>query len=257
MPDNEKARLYRQIVQQTDKQTLLERMRLHGFWPETEGLPQDPPDEAHERAQIQAELTQLRKTSSLVKNPEKALNEERKRRWEESKKRRAEIKKKRAAEQQKRREAWEEYKKDHVVHVGLGVSAGLQQTISNEEALKQRGLPVMHNSKDVAERMGIKLGALRWLTYHRKAAAVVHYHRFSIAKKTGGVRYISAPKPALAHTQQWILENVLMPLEVEPCAHGFLPKHSIITNATPHVGKAVVINLDIKDFFPSITFRRV
>ena len=28
-------------------------------------------------------------------------------------------------------------------------------------------------------------------------------------------------------------------------------------NAAPHAGKAVVINLDLKEFFPSITFRRV
>jgi len=30
-----------------------------------------------------------------------------------------------------------------------------------------------------------------------------------------------------------------------------------VSNAAPHVGRAVVINLDLKDFFPSITFRRV
>jgi RNA-directed DNA polymerase len=257
MPDNDKARLYRQIVQQTDDLTLLERMRLHGFWSEAEGVPLEPAAEAAERAQFQAELTQLRKTSSLVKNPEKALSAERKRRWDESKKRRAEAKKKRAAEQEERRDAWAAHQIDHIVHAGIGVSAGLQQTKSNVEALNQRGLPVMHEGKDVAARMGIKLGALRWLTYHRKAAAVVHYHHFSIAKKTGGVRCISAPKPALAHAQRWVLENILAHLDVETCVHGFRPKHSIVTNATPHTGKAVVINLDLKDFFPSITFRRV
>ncbi len=30
-----------------------------------------------------------------------------------------------------------------------------------------------------------------------------------------------------------------------------------VSDAAPHVGRAVVINLDLKDFFPSITFRRV
>jgi retron-type reverse transcriptase len=30
-----------------------------------------------------------------------------------------------------------------------------------------------------------------------------------------------------------------------------------MTNAVPHVGRAVVLNLDLKDFFPSITFPRV
>ena len=30
-----------------------------------------------------------------------------------------------------------------------------------------------------------------------------------------------------------------------------------MTNARPHVGKALVVNLDLKDFFPSVTFPRV
>ena len=49
--------------------------------------------------------------------------------------------------------------------------------------------------------MGIELKALRWLTYHRRGASVVHYHRYEIAKKTGGMRCISAPKPALDAAQ--------------------------------------------------------
>ena len=257
MAENDKARLYREITQNADEQTILERMREHGFWPQNEGLPETPNAESQELSQIEKELAQLRKTNSAVKNPEKALNEERKRRWEESKKRRSENKKKKAQEAQKRLQEWEAYRTNQIIHVGAGVSAGLQDRASNVEALNQRGLPVMHEGKDVAGRIGIKLSALRWLTYHRKAAALVHYHRFSIAKKTGGVRCISAPKPALAHVQRWVLEHILMPLEVEPCVHGFLPKHSILTNAHPHVGKSVVANLDIQDFFPSITFRRV
>src|SRR3954471_20121727 len=98
MAESEKAKLYREIVQHTDEQTLVQRMRLHGFWPERQALPQDPPEEAAERARLEAEIAQLRKTGSLVKNPLKALAEERKRRWLESKKRRAENKARRAAE---------------------------------------------------------------------------------------------------------------------------------------------------------------
>ena len=86
---------------------------------------------------------------------------------------------------------------------------------------------------------------------------MVHYHRYEIAKKTGGVRCISAPKPALAAAQRWVLDQILRRLEPEPQAHGFVPGRSIVTNAAPHAGKAVVCNLDLKDFFPSITFRRV
>src|SRR5436853_7665306 len=107
MADNDKARLYRKVIQESDEHTLLERMRLHGFWPESQPLPQEPPAEVAERARIEAELAELRKAHSVTRQPEKALALERKRRWAESKKRRAEAKAQRAAEQQKRRETWD------------------------------------------------------------------------------------------------------------------------------------------------------
>jgi RNA-directed DNA polymerase len=40
-------------------------------------------------------------------------------------------------------------------------------------------------------------------------------------------------------------------------AHGFITGRSIVTNAAPHVGKAVVLKFDIKDCFPTIHFGRV
>jgi hypothetical protein len=39
--------------------------------------------------------------------------------------------------------------------------------------------------------------------------------------------------------------------------HGFLPGRSIVSNARLHSGQDVVINLDIKDFFPTINYQRV
>jgi RNA-directed DNA polymerase len=40
-------------------------------------------------------------------------------------------------------------------------------------------------------------------------------------------------------------------------AHGFVKGRSIRTNALPHVGRHVLVNADLKDFFPTITFHRV
>uniref|UniRef100_A0AAU6WR92 RNA-directed DNA polymerase n=1 Tax=Chryseobacterium endophyticum TaxID=1854762 RepID=A0AAU6WR92_9FLAO len=57
--------------------------------------------------------------------------------------------------------------------------------------------------------------------------------------------------------QQWILDNILNRLPVEDVAHGFVSGKSIVTNAAPHLGKAVIINIDLKDFFPSISYKRV
>jgi retron-type reverse transcriptase len=42
-----------------------------------------------------------------------------------------------------------------------------------------------------------------------------------------------------------------------PPAHGFARGRSIRTNAGPHAHQAIVVKLDLEDFFPSITYRRV
>jgi RNA-directed DNA polymerase len=255
--DNEKANLYRRIAQQANSFAVVERMRTLGFWPKGEPIPDDPPEQAAERARIEAELAELRKKKAHVKDVEKALAEERTRRWQASKARRAEARAKRIEREALRRAAWDAQRSATIVHAGPGHSGGLGDVRSDVEALTRRGLPVLHEAADLAGAIGVELKALRWLTYHRRGATVVHYHRYEIAKKTGGVRCISAPKPALAFAQGWILQEVLRKLEPEPQAHGFVPGRSIVTNAAPHAGRAVVINLDLKDFFPTITFRRV
>src|SRR4051794_31780427 len=125
MDHDEKARLYRQIAQQANEFAVLERMRTLGFWPRGEGLPQDPPAEAAERARVEAELAELRGKHATIKNPDKALAEERRRRWEESKARRAEARARRLERQKLRRADWERHRAGTVVHAGPGVSAGL------------------------------------------------------------------------------------------------------------------------------------
>jgi RNA-directed DNA polymerase len=245
MADDEKAQLYKKIVSQSSDWQVLERMRVNGFWPSGEGLPPDPPVEAKDRASLLAKRDTLRKTALVINDPDEALAEERKRRWEESKKRRAENKAKRLSAEASQRALWSKFKKTTVVHAGEGVSAGLGDILSKPDVLAKHGLPVMHASSDVAAQLGLPLQRLRWLTYHRGGAALVHYNRYS------------TPKPELAKAQQWILENVLSKVPVEAQAHGFVPQRSIVTNATPHVGRGVVINLDLKDFFPTITFGRV
>jgi hypothetical protein len=44
---------------------------------------------------------------------------------------------------------------------------------------------------------------------------------------------------------------------VHGSAHGFLTGRSIVTNARVHAGAKVVVKLDIRGFYPTVTFRRV
>lgn len=95
---------------------------------------------------------------------------------------------------------------------------------------------------------------LRFLAFSCKTS---HYTRFQIPKKTGGKRDISAPMPQLKQAQEWILHNILEKLKLHNAAHGFRRGRSIVTNAQPHVGAEVIVNIDFKDFFPSISYKRV
>src|SRR5215207_4898423 len=131
MSEDPKAKLYRQIVQGADERIILERMKQLGFWPTDQGLPQDPPAEKAEREQLEREMASLLKQKSTVRNADAALAAERKRRWEESKRRRSENKVRKDRERLERRQRWLNYHKTTIVHVGAGVSGGLQQATSD------------------------------------------------------------------------------------------------------------------------------
>lgn len=84
-----------------------------------------------------------------------------------------------------------------------------------------------------------------------------HYRSFQIKKRTGGLREILAPYPALLEMQYWIYNNILNEITISTCSHGFAYKKSIITNATIHLNQKELLKLDLKDFFPSIGINRI
>ncbi len=96
-----------------------------------------------------------------------------------------------------------------------------------------------------------------WLGSIAPYARGFDYTRFHIPKRRGGVRRIEAPGNKLKHLQRRVLLRLLNPLPQPVCATGYVPGRSIVDNARPHVGQGVVINLDLADFFPSITHTRV
>ncbi len=83
------------------------------------------------------------------------------------------------------------------------------------------------------------------------------YVEFERPKRTGGVRRIAAPRAPLRAVQRRILSLILEKVDPQPQAHGFVKRRSIVSNATGHVGAALVAKIDLEDFFPTIHFRRV
>ncbi|MCI0681205.1 MAG: RNA-directed DNA polymerase [Gemmataceae bacterium] len=169
-----------------------------------------------------------------------------------------EQKKKEAAEKNRRRaEAVAQRRATDIVFVGRGVSSRMHERTSDAAKLAALGLPVLHAPADVAAALGLTIPRLRWLAFHTEVAGRIHYVRFTVPKKSGGTRTLSAPHRTLAQAQRWIFNNILKRLPVDESAHGFVAGRSILSNARPHAGRAVLVNLDLADFFPSVHFPRV
>ena len=81
-----------------------------------------------------------------------------------------------------------------------------------------------------------------------------HYKTYSIPKQSGGKRLITAPSKTLKYFQRSLLDKVMNNWELEDCATGFRPGYGLLDNALPHVKKRIVVNVDIKGFFPNTKF---
>ncbi|MCF0168538.1 MAG: RNA-directed DNA polymerase [Bacteroidales bacterium] len=79
------------------------------------------------------------------------------------------------------------------------------------------------------------------------------YREFSIPKKSGGRRRITAPTGYLKGAQKAIAVLLERLYEAPDMVNGFTGDRSVLTNAEAHVGRNYVFNTDLRDFFPSIT----
>ena len=87
--------------------------------------------------------------------------------------------------------------------------------------------------------------------------AKIHYRKFELKKRNGSKREIYAPRTYLKVVQWWILDNILNRNKISKNVFGFVPKRNIVQNAEFHYGARHILNVDIKDFFPSIDFFQV
>ncbi len=159
--------------------------------------------------------------------------------------------------------AWQAYRAQNIVHLGEGVfwsddkKPDRYDLAKGPERLAELGVPQIEGPKELAELLGLTLSELRWLTYHRDAAVRIHYRRFTLAKRDGSPRPIWAPLPKLKAAQHWILRNIAERLVVHGAVHGFLAGRGTLSNARSHIGARVVLKMDVKNFFPTVTWRRV
>lgn len=120
------------------------------------------------------------------------------------------------------------------------------------------------NSKpDLARLLGIDPVFMTRVIYIRNTDNL--YSQFTIKKKNGSDRHISAPDPELKEIQSRLsdlLQDCLNNIrenskEDNNFSYGFERNRSIITNAEKHKSKKWVLNIDLSNFFDEFNFGRV
>jgi retron-type reverse transcriptase len=116
-------------------------------------------------------------------------------------------------------------------------------------------VPALATESELACWLGIEAGALALYADRRGLAR--HYRYRWIAKRTGGHRLLEAPKPRLRQLQRFVLDDILSAIPPHDAAHGFVAGRSVASFVERHVGRDVVIRVDLEAFFTSITATRV
>jgi RNA-directed DNA polymerase len=124
-------------------------------------------------------------------------------------------------------------------------------------------VPAIATPTELARVLELEPNQLDWFAdcQARERSAPVeplrHYRYRWVAKPSGSLRLIEAPKPRLKQAQRRLLDEILLHIPPHEAAHGFRPGRSVMSFVTPHVGRTIVLKMDLRDFFVSITSARV
>jgi RNA-directed DNA polymerase len=102
---------------------------------------------------------------------------------------------------------------------------------------------------ELAARLGMSAAQLRGFG--------PEYREFDVPKRGGGMRRIAAPDRGTRDLQRLIARRILPLSRLHPDAMGFRRGRSMVDHARRHSGKAVVLRMDLKDFFGSTRADRV
>jgi hypothetical protein len=119
-------------------------------------------------------------------------------------------------------------------------------------------LPAITTLEELAALAHTSVEALDFLSRPRHGSRChPRYATRWIPKRSGGVRVLEVPSPPLRRLQRTMLDAILAHVPTHPSAHGFVRGRSPRSGAVGHVGREVVVRLDLADFFASVTAPRV
>lgn len=127
----------------------------------------------------------------------------------------------------------------------------------NKNILDSLDLPYLTSFEDLGKFIRLDSKLIYWLS----SEAESKYKTYEVPKKNGGVRIINAPVYSLKQVQKWILNNILYRIKTSPYSLGFKPSTDLgsplYLSAKNHNYNLYVLKLDLKDFYPSITKKKV
>jgi retron-type reverse transcriptase len=138
---------------------------------------------------------------------------------------------------------WRDWKGDLVPYLGALFGKPIRIDIPAE----------FGNATTLLAYLGLGTAELKKIWYYR----VGMYRHFSIVRSPHKVRMISAPDDRLKFLQRKLADKLTELYRPRDPVHGFVAKRSVKTNAQAHLRRRFVVNLDLKDFFPSISQNRI
>lgn len=121
------------------------------------------------------------------------------------------------------------------------------------QKLYQKGVPIISSPKHFSMLVGLDHDYVCGMAY----GTHFFYRHFNIPKKNGKIREIYEPLPDLKYVQTWILQNILEKYPVSEYAKAYVKGRTLKHNARFHKGQKILVTMDIKDFFPSISIEQV
>lgn len=129
----------------------------------------------------------------------------------------------------------------------------VNDTLTYADNLIGKNLPVIFSLKHFAVLLNIDFESIMKIIRHRN----YHYAYYLIKKRSGGKRRIIAPYQDIKYIQNWIKVHILDKVQPSNFATAYVKGKSILVNAKTHSDNDIILNIDLKNFFESITEKRV
>ncbi|QQR43014.1 RNA-directed DNA polymerase [Myxococcus xanthus] len=143
--------------------------------------------------------------------------------------------------------------------------ARIVRWITSEPRMARQPWPVpsLSTQAELAAWLGVTGAQLDWLADVpgiERTSSPGRWRRYRytwIPKRSGGERLLERPGLDLLLVQRKLLHGILDHIPPHDAAHGFVAGRSVLGFAEPHARQAVVVRVDIEDFFFAVRPARI